>query len=92
MLNCGREQMCEPCNQLPVGERLTVCISVEDVLGSLVVSESSLAVLRDEMYKRLAFWVDDDDYVTHQMTNAGVASLRQLDAQASKLRKLTTDK
>ena len=84
MLNCGREQMCIPCLQLPEGDQVSVCISVNDALGSLVVSETSLDELPNEMYKRLAFWVDDDDHVTQQMIDVAFASLILVDIEARK--------
>jgi hypothetical protein len=79
-LNCGREIMCTPCLQLPEGDQAPVCISVNDAIGSLVVSEISLEELPNEMYERLAFWVDDDDHVSQQMVNVAVASLIEIKA------------
>jgi hypothetical protein len=80
-LHCGRSEICTPCVQLPEGDRLTVCVSVADTIGSLSVTNSSLAVVREDLRRSLDFWVDDDDYVTQEMRNSALASTIELDAQ-----------
>lgn len=73
---CGREQMCEPCDQLPLSaDQSAVCFSVgivsrENTTWSM--SESALNIaLREEFH----FCVDDDDYVTRAMSVSALSSI-----------------
>lgn len=80
-LHCGREEFCTPCDQLPEGDRLTVCISVAETVTLLSFDNSSIEDVRKDLNDRLGFWVDDDDYVSRQMKNAALAAVIELDAQ-----------
>jgi hypothetical protein len=81
--HCGREQMCDPCDQLPLSsDQSTVCISVGQVSSNFDIVKTSIVVLKDELEEELRFWVDDDDYVSKHMSEAALAALIELEPVA----------
>lgn len=77
-LECGRQNICEPCEGLDRGSRKDVCIAVGSVASSHNAPTLTDEAIRDLTYDIMAGTVDDDDYVTLEMREAALKSTNQL--------------
>jgi hypothetical protein len=77
-LECGRQNICEPCKGLDCGSRRDVCIAVGSVAISHNAPTLTAETIQDLTYDVMAGIVDDDDHVTLEMKEAAVESTNQL--------------